>query len=427
MAPSSAASAAPAAWLCTHPRTAFCPKCLPPDTTPEKPKVDVIPFNRHLADLGSLCRFKHAPTVRCAMCLPPQQPSYKHTPDCDRGHLPYPRGSCPKCAPANAVLRPQRWRYVDGIALPAAAVQHCYVTWSRENQRGVQRAWLLYGKVIDDKDDVENPGARRAVVAAVFEPQQKKHKDRVEVGLGADQADFERVMGWLGLELVGWLFTAAGRDEGEKYGGRVVLTGHEVVTGAKLQQRARRPLEPEAPDGFCLSEVVTVCLEHGADIEPRAYMISDQGVALVRDGAVSVSPADGNMLLTPSPTPSAPAATIVYHDRPLPPGTEFLPDQLLVKVRTMATSPAHTLFAHHDFPTPRDADKLTVKAFLKAHKAEPWLTRISDPNLLAALAGFLEEKLIRALCVAVASRQLCADLATELSMQLYKQELIDFD
>ena len=152
--------------------------------------------------------------------------------------------------------------------------------------RGVQRAWLLYGKVLDDTDDVENAGARRAVVAAFYKPVQEKRADRVELLPSEDQTQFERVMDWLGLQPVGWLFMTGPRPSASKYGGSVVLTGQEVVTAARLQHQHRQVLagahmgesgkredckQGDEDEPFTYSEFVTVCVEHGDTVEPRAY------------------------------------------------------------------------------------------------------------------------------------------------------------
>ena len=80
-------------WLCNHPDSVFCPKCLPPESEEDKLKplacdcnrskgqecsrcvvtkptikVDKIPFARYLDEKKGLCKFKHGPTVTCAMC-----------------------------------------------------------------------------------------------------------------------------------------------------------------------------------------------------------------------------------------------------------------------------------------------------------------------------------------------------------------------
>lgn len=88
-------------WLCTHPSTVFCPKCIPQQSEEEKlkpmscecdrskgqecsrcmptqptVKVDKIPFARWLDDKRAMCKFKHGDAVTCPMCIPPELPSF---------------------------------------------------------------------------------------------------------------------------------------------------------------------------------------------------------------------------------------------------------------------------------------------------------------------------------------------------------------
>lgn len=53
----------PAEWLCNHPTTVFCPKCIPPeDKKDDKPKIDVIPYKRLISERQALCSFRHDKT-----------------------------------------------------------------------------------------------------------------------------------------------------------------------------------------------------------------------------------------------------------------------------------------------------------------------------------------------------------------------------
>jgi len=121
-------------WLCTHPDTVFCPKCLPPEDPnapktlacscdhskgqecsrcsipPPTMKVDKIPFARYLDEKKGMCKFKHGPNVTCAMCVPPSLPSFVGKKDCTKGHQPWPAGVCLSCAPPNATIKEQVYR-----------------------------------------------------------------------------------------------------------------------------------------------------------------------------------------------------------------------------------------------------------------------------------------------------------------------------
>lgn len=168
------AASQPAAWLCTHPPTAFCPKCLPPPppAADTKPKYDKTPFARVLAERARVCSGRHGPAKTCALCAPQPQPSSLGNPHCTNGHRPWPQGVCTRCAPANVNLRSQEYRHCDAVSLPAGPLQDFYRAWTQEQRRATQRAAFLFGKHIDEPAESQNPGAVRAVVAALYEPPQ---------------------------------------------------------------------------------------------------------------------------------------------------------------------------------------------------------------------------------------------------------------
>jgi hypothetical protein len=122
-------------WLCTHPDTVFCNLCIPKlDEAPGvvKPmscacdrtkgqecsrclvahdaptiRVDKIPYARYLGEKSAMCKFKHGASMSCAMCVPPEMPSFTGKKSCDKGHQPWPAGVCLSCAPANATIKEQ--------------------------------------------------------------------------------------------------------------------------------------------------------------------------------------------------------------------------------------------------------------------------------------------------------------------------------
>jgi hypothetical protein len=423
-APEALAASQPAAWLCTHPSTAFCPKCLPPEApkADAKPKYDKVPFARILAERRARCSARHDKSVTCAICAPPQQPSFLGKPDCDR-HRPWPLGVCTHCAPANAILRAQEYRHCDGVSLPADLLQGFYRSWSVENRRETQRAALLLGKYIDEPAESQNPGAIRAIVAALYEPPQDALTDGVRLLADPDEHVVLTVAAAMGLAPVGWVVTTGPRPGGEKYGGKVFMSGLEVCQAAALQQKFA------SEDGH--SRFVTVVLEQSDTIEPVAYQVSDQCQALVRDGCVLPAPEDQLMLATRKVPPSEMAPTVVYHDHPLPAGGAFMPDAFLVKVIVMTTRPEQYLFAHGDFPSLRAAPSLdAVKRALNGRRGEPYHQRLSDFNLLVALvrlgvfAGDLMARLGREL---VGKQPLSRELSEDVDVSLIQHQLLDFN
>ncbi len=72
------------------------------------------------------------------------------------------------------------------------------------------------------------------------------------------------------------------------------MSGDEVRQAARFQYRYSAPLPDGSPSGR--SHFVTVVLEHGTTVEPRAFQVSDLAVALEHDACLA-TPQDPNMLV----------------------------------------------------------------------------------------------------------------------------------
>lgn len=265
--------------------------------------------------------------------------------------------------------------------------------------------------------------------------------DGVRLLADADEATVLGVAAALGLSPLGWVITTNERPGGEPYGGKVFLSGLEVCTAAALQQRFGTGVAE-------LSRFVTVVLEQADDIEPRAYQVSDQCQALVRDGCLLPGPKDPLLVATRSVAANEMAPTIVYHDRPLDNGAEFVPDAFLVKVIVMTAGPEQALFVHNDFPSlPRlglsgaatatataaaaaeSAARARVKATLVSRQSEPYHKRLSDFALLVALArtGVFDAALIARLGAELVTKQpLSQRLSEDVDVALLQHQLLDF-
>ena len=192
-----------ATWLCSHPDTVFCPKCIPPSSDvsltsqcscdPGKGqqcikcvrkapaiKIDKVPFARWLEEQRALCRYKHGANVTCPFCAVPPFPSFAAKLLCDKGHAPYPAAVCLSCAPPNANLRVQAYRHVDSISVEGRLLQPFYSTWMRGNT-AKERAAILFGRYVPEPAETNNPGAVRALVHALYEPPQEGFKGGVRV------------------------------------------------------------------------------------------------------------------------------------------------------------------------------------------------------------------------------------------------------
>ncbi|KMS93409.1 hypothetical protein BVRB_031770, partial [Beta vulgaris subsp. vulgaris] len=131
----------------------------------------------------------------------------------------------------------------------------------------------------------------------------------------------------LGLEPVGWAVTTLPRDD-PAYGGEVFLSAREVRQAARFQLKYC--------DKLGHSRFVTMVFQYNKQghIEPKAYQISDQGVALERDGIIEEGSKIG--FLKPRIAKKGDLlSSVIYKNKVVKPGDDFLPDELLVKVVPM--------------------------------------------------------------------------------------------
>lgn len=257
-----------------------------------------------------------------------------------------------------------------------------------------QRAAILFGRYQDEPAETNNPGAIRAVVHSLYEPPQENAKDFVRFLKDPNEKLIHDLSSRLGLEVVGWILTTPPRS-GEKYGGSVVMSGLEVQQAARFQQRYKNE--------YGYSRFVTVVMEHAATVEPRAYQVSDLAVCLERDG-VFAKAADSNMICTRVPNAGEMTPTVVYKDRPLLPGKEFLPDEFIVKVIAAGRTSNDCIFKHGDFPPLKDEPTdAMLKGYMVKYARESYLDKLADFNLLAYLArkSVLPQQTLNDVCQAL--------------------------
>ena len=286
------------------------------------------------------------------------------------------------------------------MSIEPQLIQNFYTQWMRSGST-FQRAAILFGRYVDEPVETNNPGAIRANVFALYEPPQESAKDFVRFLKDPHEKTIHALAARCGLEVVGWIVTTVERT-GEKYGGHVIMSGLEVQQAARFQNRYKNAL------GY--SRFVTIVMEHAATVEPRAFQVSDLAVCLERDGVFAKAP-DSNMMATRVPAAGEMVPTVVYKDRPLLPGKEFLPDEFIVKVILTAPSAGaggDPVFRHADFPglssSPTDA---MLKGYMAKYAREDYVSKLADFNLLAFLLAkaVLPEKAVGEVCDAIRERK----------------------
>ena len=431
-----------ATWLCSHPDSVFCPKCIPPSSFDDSMasshcscdaskgqqcircvrkapamKVDKLPFARWLEEQRGMCKFKHGANVTCPFCAVPPFPSFAAKSKCDRGHAPYPAAVCLSCAPPNANLRVQPYRHVDSISVEGRVLQPFYTAWMRGNT-AKERGAILFGRYVPEPAESNNPGAVRALVHALYEPPQEGFRGGVKFLKDDREKAVHDVAQRVGLEAVGWVISVERREVADKYGGKVLMSGPEVEQAARFQLRY-----PGASSAY--SRFVTLVLEQAAAVEPIAFQVADMAVALEKEKAFQ--PADDPFFLsTRPPTATSMMPTIIYKDRPLRPGEAFLPDELLVKVIVSAPKGQGQLsmFQHHHYPSAGSSEVL-LKGWLEEWKEEEYEDKLSDFNLLVNLTKLLGDEVVWGVCDALKEgKKLSSETRSQLDSRLLEKQLL---
>lgn len=444
-----------ASWLCSHPPSSFCPKCIPSSSPADntmsddkilqrdtatgemKNKVNFLPFNKYLAQQKPQCANRHPVQKSCPMCLPPPYPSYAFNPKCGQ-HAPYPAGQCVKCMPANILLQLQKYRHVDGISISQRATQYMFSIWNQEIKNGEiqpnqQRVWLLFGKVANESaDSGEDPDARRAIVSAIYQPAQTFAADGHHVDVDLENPTTKSVIDfaqqYFNSSLVGWFVCVPPLPTDEKlYGGKAVISTPNVIRAANFQWKnskvfkvgADKPVyDPTDKESYRLSEFVTVIAEQSDAVEPQTFMISDQGMCMARDGALVVAPNDEFLFQTPKQV-KTPVPSILFHKSALEQGLNYIPDQLLVKVRTMTGTDDQYLFCNYFFES-NNQSKLDIRGYLNALKYDPLHKRLSDFNLLHAISHYIHKGVFDMIALHILQKKPFSDHQAQLIQEEFK-------
>lgn len=147
-------------------------------------------------------------------------------PNCD-GHKPFPKGICTKCKPPVVTLNRQKFRHVDNIQIENQDLVNQFLDYWRLS--GHQRVGFLIGQY---QTFPEVPLGIKATVAAIYEPPQHSREDGIEFLEDKNEKIVDKLLGFLGLQRVGWIFTdcwSANRAEGT-----VHYTRHKVAKTENL-------------------------------------------------------------------------------------------------------------------------------------------------------------------------------------------------
>ncbi|PFH37306.1 NPL4 family protein [Besnoitia besnoiti] len=309
--------------------------------------------------------------------------------------------------PATVTLKHQVYRHVDHLEMMNVdEVKNFVQFWQQDLQMLQQRFGYMFGYYVEDP---HYPDGIRAVCEAIYEPPQDNSLMSIDVKKDDEEIKIaEKIAERLGLEPIGCIFTHAPREE--------LLTADEVVDLAKMQ--LERQFHTHYT-GYPMSKYVccTVSLDKSTrdgEAVPNAFMVSDMGTALVRDGVICDRQPDDTHIQLRAPAKGELLPQILESGRET---TKFDASWFIVRVNESAPRKVRSFFCSSSFPranrlvhqTPRDiTDHLNRAAALAgtgAHaKKENW-KRFADFHLLLYVARLFDLDTAFSICDCVRNRE----------------------
>ena len=333
-----------------------------------------ISFDHYLAEKKLKCKGVHAADVKCNNCLPPTEQRYKVDITC-KNHEPYPKAMCNKCLPPTVTIARQPYRHLDYVQFMNLKDLSNFVrNWVEHKHMAEQRVAFLYGYYAEDP---HYKGGIRAIVEALYEPNQKGSYNNFEILSDPLLTHVEEIARCLGLERIGWMITETNND--------TFLSEREVKLACQLQEE----FSVRHSTGYPISNFFTVVMradEKGTgDVKPEVYMLSDQAQALEREGLFVDSGTRKMMKIRQPSNDKEILPAFICSGKAV---TEFEPEFLLVNIGH-GSSPDNRFFIlkNAEFPAHgrKKIEKNDLKSYLQKFKAKPAFIKYGDFNLLLYL------------------------------------------
>ncbi|ETO26693.1 hypothetical protein RFI_10444 [Reticulomyxa filosa] len=287
--------------------------------------------------------------------------------------------------PPNAVIKRQEYRHCDVIRFMDDKPIHKFKSeWEKSAE--IQRAAYLIGRYELEENalDEKRKGKKLlyANVYALYIPPQKGEVYGVKLLKDPHEGLVDKVIAACGMERVGWTITTLDRS-GKKYHGDIFMSGQEIFTAARLQEKYKNP-----NTGY--SRFITLITRYGQK-EAQGFQISDQGVAMIRQGLISPDEDRGFMKVNAAP-PKVYLPAVINENKQIPQGETFLPDALLVNVLATLAKTIKPMFQHIHFPPNGTLEHLSKH--LAYHKDKPKHLAFSDFSLLVFLPQVMDLELV---------------------------------
>jgi len=257
-----------------------------------------------------------------------------------------------------------------------------------------------------------------AKIYALYEPPQKGDGRGVKLVKDHNEKLVDSVVAACNMKRIGMVYTTLPRG-GKKYDGDIFMSGREIFNSARLQEKYKNP-----NTGF--SKFVSLICHIGAK-EAQCFQISDQGVAMIKNGLISA----GTTSLTDDkldnygfmkvnvPPPKMYVPGVVNENKEIKQGDHFAPDAVLVNVIATAAKKQEHLFNFVHFPSAQSATIDQVRQHLMHHKDKELHVALSDFNLLVYLTKVIDPELVVQIAKhVVAKKRMNSDLVRKIKQQI---------
>lgn len=307
--------------------------------------------------------------------------------------------------PLSVSVKQQPYRHVDTLSIMNVPEMEDFIGyWHTTLDWKTQRGGWLYGYYIEDKNYDEGI---RAVVEAVYEPPQEQVGEAVQFlpdPLRHDDCNIEpkgcvdRIAERLGLERVGWIFTAMPNTQD------LLLSPQEVHRIARYQHMNSTDVHFTK---YRLSKFCTFSVrpdsQGNPDITP--FMVADQVCAMVRDN-ILIEDADPANLVGRQPNKGEMIPDFLVEGKT---AKAVSPDFFVVRLNDTVPRKIRSMFKHATFPResrhpPQRRDDIK-NYFKRREKSEPSWSRFADFHLILYLSQVIDIDTALLICDAVRERQ----------------------
>lgn len=297
--------------------------------------------------------------------------------------------------PFSVTLKHQPYRHVDHLEFMNVKEVNNFVDyWCEENNMLIQRGGWMYGYY---KEDSHYELGIRAVCECIYEPPQRDENGEVIFEEDPFLDTVNIIANRLGLERIGLIYTHLPRKE--------YITSSEIVSIAKLQLEN---LKTTHYTGYEVSSFVTCTISPDPMLqnEPltNAYMISDLGMALLRDNVIAKEQKDPSHVALRDAEKNELLPQILEGGRE---AKTFDNDWLIVRVNESAPKVSRSIFKNNFFSRENRGTKQTAedakKYFNNPHlfKSGKSAAKYADFHLLLFIANVLGLETALAVCEAI--------------------------